>query len=105
VPSPSTHSDTYSSDDEPQDFIRLVDEVELAAGGEILRGSGRADCLRAYLEHPRAFGVVVHRAIDQADAPPNGSPIRLLVWKVRHGEVEKTSRAAARAAEVEGIPL
>jgi len=61
--------------------------------------------LRSFVEFPRAFATVVHRAIDQASPPPDGSPIGLLVWKVRHGEVQKTERARIRAAEIEDIPL
>jgi hypothetical protein len=86
---------------EPIEFVELLDELEDAANGEGLLGASREDCLRHYLASPRAFKMVFRRAMEQGTI----NPIGMLVWKVRHGEVQRTERALAREAEVEDIPL
>lgn len=81
--------------DEPIEFVRLLDELEDAAVGEGLLGTSRELCLRHYLASPRAFKVVLRRAIEQGTT----SPIGMLVWKCKAGEVQRTERALALEAD------
>jgi hypothetical protein len=85
---------------EPIEFARLMDELEDLANGEAIAGVNRELCLRHYLYSPRAFKLVFRRAIEQGTQ----SPIGMLVWKVKHGEVQRTERSLARQPD-EGVPF
>jgi hypothetical protein len=85
----SLHSHTLA---EPKAFTSLIEEIEDADFGETLRGKNRADCLKAFHLSPRAFAIVVQRAIEQGTR----SKIGMLVWKIKAGEHLKTERALQR---------
>jgi hypothetical protein len=85
---------------EPNEFLTLVNEIEDVSNGDGLLGANRELCLRQYIAAPQAFKVVVQRAIEQATT----SPIGMLVWKIKHGEVQRRERALARQAD-ESVPF
>ena len=77
---------------EPEEFLEIVDSLEVASEGRPLEGSGRARCLRAFTETPRGFELLVDRAIREAHT----NPVGLLIWMVDRGQHLKADRAARR---------
>jgi hypothetical protein len=75
---------------EPEQFLDLVDSLEVAADGRSLEGAGRGKCLHAFRECPRGFEIVAERAIQEART----NPIGLLIWMVGRGQHKKAERAA-----------
>jgi hypothetical protein len=80
---------------ESGDFLRIVDDLELAAG-RTFNGEGRRKCAEAFRLCPRGVAHVAARAIAEA----NRNPIGLLIWLIDHGEHEKADRTIEREEEV-----
>jgi hypothetical protein len=90
-----------NEDAEPEEFQRLIEELEIAAGGRSLEGRARLNCLYAYIEFPRGFKRVAQRAVQESTR----NPIGLLLWALNRNEHRKAQLAAERSDGIEDIPL
>jgi hypothetical protein len=84
------------------EFVALVEELEIMAGGRSLEGTALETCRAAVREFPRGFKIVARRSIQEADR----NPIGLLLWSLKRNQHTKAQLAAERADErADEIPL